>query len=223
MNDDYPGTVAHAFAHLGVKEVYSPTAVLGPKRMSPCDPQFQFRKMPNIHLATDYSYEQGGLESTPETQTEFNFMDKLELQKKEGGGVADYHYVRTAANPLTFAYFPSAFYGTTRGIFFDRDGAPGARAGSYNTGGQYSVTLTLHALSMTKAVALLKVNGKFQGIAKDSTGSTWWSPAAMAFSAQAPDGLTHLYMLYDLLGFGPATQVAKFREVQVRGWKRMLP
>jgi hypothetical protein len=226
--EDSKGALAHALANFGVRQVYSPAAtVRWENPVSPCDSRWG-SYLKGAWLATDYNMGQDALSSTVTTNNQFNQMDKLILQKSAGGDETKYNELRTRTNPLAFQKIALLTPFINKGVWFDRDGAPGVAPGTFNTGGQYYVTMTLHAETTSVTglggVAMLKINGNFQSFISETLSSpTLVSPVGMRFSVAAAGAggihpaLTRMFVLYNFSGSG-AKHTVQFKNIKIQGY-----
>jgi len=207
---------AHAWSALGVRQIGYPNF----------NPTWDVEGA-GVWLATDYDWNAGTLGPDPAAPT-LDLDDKLILQKAGGHGEGDYNLPSAPPNPWA-----------NYAIWFDRDGVdpwqdddpatppPGGSAvpwGShngqtYNTGGTYDVTITLHANSATSGTAFMTVNGLDQGfyVPDYHAGAPDLYPAGMTFTGD----MARMQVYYGLYGYG-ATHTIAFEDIRVTGCMRTV-
>jgi hypothetical protein len=223
--DDY-GAHAHAWAGLGVRSsCYGdliPTWLL---------------EGSGVWLATDYDRAANTFDPDPPDAPTQDLDDKLTLQKAGGCGE---RYCLDGSEGGYDLPAPPPDSGANHGIWFDRDGVGpqqdddpdtpppsgsavpwGSHDGvTYNTGGRYSVVITLHATSAIIGEAYMTVNGQDQGF----YGPDWDGgppdlyPAGMTFSGD----MKHLRVFYGLYG-DCAIHTVVFEDITVQGHFAITP
>ncbi|MEM2998615.1 MAG: hypothetical protein QW542_06685, partial [Thermoproteota archaeon] len=201
MVDDYGGS-AHAWSELGVRDTTT---------TSNFNPGAWITGGKGVWLATDYDWAAYTFNPDPPGSPTLDIDDKLILQR--GGGADESYYDLPSTPPAPW---------TNYGIWFDRDGVDQWQAtywgsingGTYNTGGRYTVVITLHATSATSGTAYMTVNGVSQGfwVSGWKNAQPEIYPAGLTFSGD----MRHMQVFYGLYGYG-ATHTVVFEDVTVSG------
>jgi hypothetical protein len=156
-----------------------------------------------VWLATDYDEWQtlNTFDPDPAGAPTLDLDDKLILQRQGGQGEGAYNLPSPPPAP-----------GNNHRVWWDRDGVdPWQNPATANTGGIYTIIITLHATSDTAGTAYMNIRGLDQGFETDGNWNTIeLTPAGMTFSGD----MRHLQVFYGLYGYG-ATHSVTFSDITV--------
>jgi len=185
---------AHAWAELGVRDISTTTNF---------NPGTWITGGKGIWLATDYEWTANTFDPDPPGAPIQDLDDKLILQRGGGADESYYDLPSTPPNP-----------GANHRVWFDRDGVNQWQNGeTANTGGIYSVVITLTATDETHGTAYMTINGLSQGFETDGNWNTIeLTPAGMTFTGD----MTKMQVFYGLYGYG-ATHSVSFENITVDG------
>ncbi len=162
-----------------------------------------------VWLATDFDWGATTFDPDPAGAPTLDLDDKLLLQKAGGHGEGDYNLPSAPPAP-----------GNNHRFWFDRDGVdpwqgafPAINGGTFNTGGVYSIVITLHATSSTTGTAYMTVNGLEQGFETNGNWATMeLNPSGMTFTGN----MRSMQVYYGMYGYGGAHAIA-FNDITVTG------